>query len=253
MIKKLYFQNSKGRKLCGILSNQTEDRNKLIVILVHGFTSNKNSKSWTKLVEVLDKNNISSFRFDIYGHGESKGKIEDLTITEAIDNVIQAINFLKNNRYLKIGLVGSSFGGCASIIAASKTKDLLFLGLKSPVSSYEERAKKLLTKKEIKEWKKKGYRILGNYGVPIKMKYSYYEDFKNNDGYKVASKITIPTLIVHGNTDESVPIKQSIKLSKLIPSCQLKIVVGANHRYTNPTHFEKMINLISKFIINYRI
>jgi hypothetical protein len=58
--------------------------------------------------------------------------------------------------YEKVGLVGSSFGGLASLIAASKTNDIYILVLKSPVSDYMELHKWRNT--PINEWKQKGYR-----------------------------------------------------------------------------------------------
>ena len=218
MGQKLFFKNSKGDKLCGVLSNPSGDKSKPIIILVHGFHSSKNTKSFFQIRELLEKKNISTFRFDIYGHGESEGLFENITISEAVDDILQVIEFLKNQGYKRIGLLGSSFGGNASIIVATKTNDLFVLALKSPVSNYLERTHKLLSKQEIKEWKEKGYRMIEDDGEKYKVNYDYYDDFKNNDGYKVAPKITVPTLIIHGDADESVPVEQSIKISKLIPA-----------------------------------
>lgn len=53
-----------------------------------------------------------------------------------MDDILQAVEFIKQSGHQKIGLVGSSFGGMASIMAASKTPDLSVLALKSPVSDY---------------------------------------------------------------------------------------------------------------------
>ena len=77
----------------------------------------------------------------------------------------------------------------------------------------------------------------------------FYQDFKNNDGYKAAPKIKIPTLTVHGDEDETVPYKQSVKISKLIPNCKLHTIKGGNHRYENPKHKEEMWQAIVNFIV----
>ena len=81
------------------------------------------------------------------------------------------------------------------------------------------------------------------------MKHTFFDDIKNNNGYEAAKKITIPTIIVHGDTDELVPIEQSRKTAKLIDNCRLEIIKGADHGYTKPEHFEKMIELISGFVV----
>jgi len=135
-------------------------------------------------------------------------------------------------------------------MAASKTHDLFMLVLKSPVSDYEKVTIK--TDEELKGWKEKGHTYYeSGKGEKLKLNYTFFEDFKNNDAYKAAKKIRIPTLIVHGDKDETVPLEQSKKTSGLIENCKLEIIEGSDHRYTNPEHFEKMIKLVSEFIINH--
>ncbi|MAH42743.1 alpha/beta hydrolase, partial [archaeon] len=73
MKKKLTFQNSKGDKLVGILS---DSGSKTIVIMCHGFTSSKESGTYINLEKMLNEKGIATFRFDFYGHGESDGKFE---------------------------------------------------------------------------------------------------------------------------------------------------------------------------------
>ncbi len=176
MEQKVYFQNSKGSKLCEILSILNNDKTKPIVILVHGFSSNKNTKNFILLRHLLENKGISTFRFDIYGHGESEGKLENITISEGVDDVFQSINYLKQQGYNKIGLVGSSFGGISSLIASAKTNDLFVLALKSPVSNYEEFYKKATTFEEIKDWQKKGYTYRKDDGNGLKINYSFYKE-----------------------------------------------------------------------------
>lgn len=250
MEEKLYFQNSKGNKLCGLLENSSKDVSKPIIILVHGFSSNKNTSNFVKLKDILDQKGIATFRFDIFGHGESEGKFEDITITEAVDDILQAIKFLQSKGFIKIGLLGSSFGGISSIIAASKTNDLFMLALKSPVSDYWEVEKGRFSQKDLEEWKEKSYRDYEDDGKMLKLGYTFIDDFKNNDAYKAAAKINIPTLIVHGDADDTVPVTQSIKTSKLIPNCKLILVKGANHRYTESNHAEQMLKAFEEFIVS---
>lgn len=250
MEKKKYFQNSNGIKLCGILSKPDKNKTNFIVIFVHGFASNKNTTNFVKLVKILSKHKIPSLRFDLFGHGESGGKIEEITVSEAVDDVLSAIKSAKKLGFKDIGLVGSSFGGLASIIASSLSKEVEFLVLKSPVVNLLE--KEILTKseKEINDWIRKGFRhYYTNEGEKLKINFSFFEDAKKYNGYKLAKKIKIPVLVVHGDKDETVPVSQSIKFSKLAPNSQLVLIKNADHRYTNKIHARKMIESISKFII----
>jgi len=247
MIKKIFFNNSKGNKLCGILSNPASNNSTPIIILCHGLISSKDGSTNTQLETMLNKHTISTFRFDFMGRGESEGRFEETTISEAVDSILKAIEVLKNLGYSRIGLVGNSFGGSASIMAASKTKDLFLLVLRSPIPNYKERDTLQKSSKQLHDWKEKGIISYGN--SEYKIKYTFFEDFDHNNGYKVAKQVSIPTLIVHGDKDESAPIEQSKKISKLFPNCKLKIIRDADHRYSKPEQFQKVLDLISSFII----
>jgi len=251
MKEKVYFKNSKGDKLCGILSNPTDDVSKPIIILCHGLSSNKDTSTYMKLENVLNKKNISTFRFDFYAHGESEGKFEEITVSEGVDDVLKATAFLKNKEYSKIGLIASSYGGAASIMAASKTNDLFVLCLIAPASDYEEVRTLKYGKEGIKKWKEKGYIYYEKKdGRKLKCNYSFFEDIKDNKAYDVADKIKIPTMIVHGDNDPTVPIEQSKKICRLIKNCKLEIIKGAGHSFKyEPENQEKIIRLISDFII----
>lgn len=249
MEEKIFFANSKGNKLSAILTNPSNSKDKPIIIVAHGFSSTKEGTS-ADLAKRLQKHFISSFRFDFYGHGESEGKFEEVTISEAVDNILHAIEYLQLQGYKKIGLIGSSFGGIASIMTASQTNNLYVLALRSPVSNYYLKETETKTKEELQKWKSLGYRVYttGD-GRKLSLNYSFFEDFKNNDGFIAAKKIKVPTLIVHGDHDETVPIKQSIETAKIINNCKLEIIKGADHRYSDPSHKEKALQTIIDFIV----
>lgn len=250
MEEKVFFTSSQGASICGILSNPTSSEEKPVIVLCHGFGTGKNGRTYVRLQEALNDHEISTFRFDFFGHGESEGDLEDISISEAVDDILNSISFLKERGHSRIGLFGSSFGGISSIITASVSDDLFVLALKSPVSNYEELESERVGEEGIKRWRDKGYfRVEIFDGRELMLKYSFFEDFKNNDGFKAANKIKIPTLIVHGDKDESVPIEQSKKTASLIEKCRLEIIEGADHRYSKPEHFERMLDLISEFIV----
>ncbi len=252
MQEKVYFKDSKGINLCAILSNPTYKKDKPIIIFCHGFRTSKDSFTNIRLEEILNKHSISTFRLDFFGHGESEGKFEDITISEAVDDILSSIKYLKHMGYSRFGLLGSSFGGIASIMAASRTDELYVLALKSPVSNYEEKEYSTKSREELEVWKNNGYKhYMSGDGKRLRLNYTFFDDSKNNNGYIAAKKIKIPTLIVHGDKDESVPIGQSRKIAKIIQNCKLEIIDGADHTYSKPQDFERMLGLLSKFIIGH--
>lgn len=241
------LQKFQRDRLCGMLNALDKQR---VVVLCHGFSTSKNSTSYSAISKALNDKGISTFRFDFYGHGESEGRFEDITTTEAVDDALCAIKFMKERGYTKIGLLGGSFGGLTALIAASRSEDIEALALKSPVSNYMEKYLAPDFEEELQDWRNKGYRNYRKHsGEELKLSFGFFEDQQKNDGYIAAKKIGIPTLIVHGDMDEIVPVQQSIKTSGIIKKCRLEIIKGADHRYTNPEHFDRMAGLLADFLV----
>jgi uncharacterized protein len=248
MQEKVTFTNSKGNKLVGILSNPKESTDVPIMIMAHGFSSNKEGHTRETLEQRYNEIGVATFRFDFFGHGESDGDFGDITVTEGMDDILEAITFIKSLGYKKIGLWGCSYGGITSILAAGHSKDLFILVLKCPVSDYMG---KLLaeSKEEQEEWKKKGWKPYTNSeGKTDKLKYTFFTDQNNENAYNVAKNINIPTLIVHGDADKVVPLEQSKKLASIIPRSKLIIVPGAGHRFLHMDHFHQSIDEFIKFV-----
>lgn len=250
MEEKLFFKNSKGDKICAIVSTPSGDKNLPMVILCHGLATSKNSGTYVGITKLLNEENISTFRLDFYGHGESEGNFEDITVSEATDDILNAIAFLKSEGYQKIGLMGGSFGGIACILAAAQTAGLLVLALKSPVIDYLGKFLEQKTKEELETWKKQGYIFKKRWdGRKLKLNYSLFEDVEKIDGYGAVKKIKIPTIIVHGDRDESIPIEQSQKTAELMENCKLVVMPGADHSYSNPDDKAKVLRILAEFII----
>ncbi len=200
---------------------------------------------------MLNKKGFSTFRFDFFGHGESAGEFKEITLSEAVDDVQSAIRFVKDFGYERIGLMGSSFGGFASILAAGQSDDLFVLALKSPVSDYLGLLIARDQNIDIEAWKKEGSIFIeAKDEKDLMLDYSFYADAEKINAYAFAKKINVPTLIVHGDQDKTVPLAQSRKATDLIPDCRLEIIEGADHTYSEPPHFEKMLDLISDFIMS---
>lgn len=248
MQEKVFYKNSTGQKMCGVISNNTDSTEKPIVIVSHGFTSSKDTKSWGDLVEKLNNQDVATFRLDLFAHGESEGKLEDVTVSKAVDGILKAIELVKNRGYQKIGLLGSSFGGISSIMAASKFPEVIFLALRCPVCDYKEELIKSLGLEKIKEWKEKGIAEIEDAGQLHKLKYSLYEDIQNNEPYKVAEKINCPVFIVHGDHDTCVPITQSRKFIKLVKNGKLHEIAGADHWFPEGPQRNEMVEKMYEFI-----
>jgi len=220
MDEKIYFNNNNGDKLSAILSVPEDNSTKSIAILCHGLNSGKDSKTYSALNNILLNNNIATFRFDFYAHGESEGKIEDRSLEEFVEDVLKAIEYVKDKGYNNIGICGTSFGGVASVVAASKNNNIKTLVLKST-----------------------------GMGQTSRKMSNYIKHFESKSWIKAGEKINIPTLILHGTHDTDVEIELAEELHKAIKTSKLNIYNEADHRFTKQEDFDKSIKEISEFII----
>ncbi len=217
--------------------NEVNDSDRL-VILTHGFKSSKASRTCTALSEKLNKFGIPTLSFDLYGHGESEGDIEHLTISKAVDNAIAVYDFAKSSGYKRIGFSCSSFSGMVGLILASK-RDVRALSLKCPVFDYRKLWDSRIGKKGLEQWEKDNFIEI----FKTRVSFAAYKDAKRYDMRKIAKSITVPTIVIHGDRDVTVPLAQAEELISLLSGEKKFIKVhGADHFFLLPEHFEKMIS-----------
>lgn len=203
------------------------------LILTHGLGGSKKSTT----AKALAKNSsISTLRMSMWGHGNTHGDTENITVSKAIESVQVMITFLKNQGYKEIYYYGSSFGGLVGYYIARQNQ-IKKAFLKCPLAS----SKELISEEQAKLWKKQG--ILPISG--INLRYTYFEDAKKHEAYTIAPHINTPIYIVHGDEDKTVPLKQSKKMLGLLPQAKLDIINGADHRFSEDKHYEEMIQKLT--------
>lgn len=241
---KLFLESEYGKVCCSY--NSVEDSNS-VVILGHGYASSKESRTNKALEERLNLSKISTISYDVYGHGESKGKLEDLTITKAVNSLLAAYQFAKNKDYKNIGLSGSSFTGIVSLIASTKAR-FSVLALKCPVFDSKKLWDSRLSADEIEQWKTDGHIVR----FKNKMSFELYKDASQYDMNKVAASISIPTLVVHGDSDNTVPLSQAKELvDNLSGEKKLIIIKEADHFFKNQENFEEMVDHITEWFVSH--
>lgn len=202
---------------------------------------------------MLIDHDIATFRFDFFGQAESEGPFDQITITLAVEQVIAAIDLMQQKGFRHIGLMGSSFGGLVSILAASQRADLTCLALKCPVVDFAEELRLEFGEEGMAQWKTTDT-IPNIMGGPDRMKlqYAFYEDCLRQIAYDPARSITAPTVIVQGDKDEHVPLHQSQRLYEALRvKKHLELVPGADHQFTKSEDFNRMTKMIADWLISY--
>jgi len=255
MESKVTFKNSLGLHLAGILSIPSRNKGLPVVISCHGFGSGKNSRTNKLLTEQLDNLGIVSFRFDFMGHYDSQGQIKDVTISQGVDDLKSAFQYLEPIEQLdmsRVGLFATSYGGNVALWFCADHNKVKAIALKAPIADYASVRRVQLGDEGIAKWKKQGFIFVEGGDGMIKTNYSFYEDASSRDTYQVAKSLKTHCLIVHGDRDENVPILQSIKLIEALGGFgHLEIMENAEHNFNQPGQLERVITVSVDFLKTY--
>ena len=104
-----------------------------LVIIMHGFTANKEGELLKYLADDLEKYGIASLRFDFNGHGQSEGRFQDMTVPNEIEDAKCVYAYASRLPEVKnISLAGHSQGGVvasmtAGILGTEKVKSIALM------------------------------------------------------------------------------------------------------------------------------
>jgi len=226
MMKKVFIDN-RGNKIAGVL-HLPKDKTDKIVVMAHGFVSDKDRPRYIGIAQLLAENGFAALRFDFGGCGESYKS--GITVRGWVEDLTSAINFVKEEGYSKIGLIGYSLGALISLeVYNSIIKSILLF---APVTKGADRLQTILDEDKVSraDFEKQGYVIKTRRGREFKIEKEYFEERKAVNQKELLSRVKCPVLIVHGSEDDSVPLSHSEKaMNYLSSNSELKIIQGADH------------------------
>jgi dipeptidyl aminopeptidase/acylaminoacyl peptidase len=200
---------SEGQKVVGDLYIPSEETLSSI-ILTPGFSGWKSAPHNIHLARKLCERGFMVFTFGFRGFGESEGKPEDITITRHVKDLKKAVDYVKNQKYMKvnkIGILSRSYSGLVSIILAAKDKRInalvTFASISNPI--FDDKMRKSLEEKGFYQ-----------YSSFVRLTKKFLNDSRKyrNSSINFIKKVSIPWLIIHGDKDDVVDISVANKLYK---------------------------------------
>jgi pimeloyl-ACP methyl ester carboxylesterase len=238
------------------------------------------NNSLKMLAEALAKNGIASLRFDKRGIGESKaaaGSESTLVFENYTEDVKSWINLLKQDkRFSKLIIIGHSEGSLIGMIAGAKADK--FISIAGSGESADKLLKTQIASKSNKQIEDLTFPIIdslknGNTVKKIDPMLNslfrpsiqpYLISWFRYDPQTEIKKLNVPILILQGNNDLQVTVKDAENLSQANKNSELVIIDKMNHimkiidgdqqanfaNYSDETFpiSEEMINKIVSFI-----
>jgi pimeloyl-ACP methyl ester carboxylesterase len=242
---------------------------KPVIIFCHGYKGFKDWGAWN-LMAIAFAN--AGFFFVKFNFSHNGGTIEqpidfpDLeafgnnNYTKELDDLETVIDWISNSTHFskevdtnKLSLIGHSRAGGIVSIKAEEDKRVSKVITLAGVCDYKKRT---ATTSELKQWKIDGVKYVLNGRTKQKMPhyYQFFEDFNTNEIRltikRAVENLTVPMLIIHGDSDTSVFINEAERLHQWKPDSQLEIIEGANHVFntSHPWTAKKLSNELEKVV-----
>jgi pimeloyl-ACP methyl ester carboxylesterase len=237
------------------------------VVICHGFKGFAHWAFFPYLARTIAEYGMRAVTFDFSGSGigadrENFTALEEFTtntFSQELTDLDEVIAESRRRGWIdrEFGLFGHSRGGGVAILHASVDRDVKALVTWAAIAStsrWDEDA--------VREWRARGYTDIENSRTRQTMRLgtAVLDDVEANGKTKLdvaaaARRISVPWLVVHGDADETVPVKEAEQLSDLSSGFStLWTVEGAGHTFgaTHPvSHPPPLLALVTRGTVQF--
>ena len=246
--EKIIFNNTRGDRLSGVLHHPHSALGNGAVILCHGMDSDKNSDKLIFLGRTLAAIGVLALRFDFAFVGESSGCFQDITCSGEMDDLRAAYALMQNYRPGKTAVFGSSLGGTVAVLFAASQPDVAALVTLAAPFHPENFPRRLLSESQIVAWRDRGFTTYNGRRLNV----SLLEDLERLDLAQAARAVACPTLVLHGDADEVVPVEEASELHACLGGKKsLSILPGGDHRLSDPALMDRALERSLDWLLTY--
>lgn len=237
IVKKVFIKSDKETLKGTLFYPKTIQEQNPALIFLHGWKSSE--KGYLPRAQSLSKLGFICLTISYRGHGESDGNIEEYSRHDHLNDVTNAYDFLKYQKYVdceRIGAIGKSIGGYFACLLVLKRK-LRWLVLSAP-ALYPD----INFNKSTAELVRKDPSIYRQYN----------ETIQNNMALQGINKFQGKLFIIQNGNDLDVPEKTIINYRNCIPKNKkydFSILKGADHNLTSDSSKKTYIRLLIKWFI----
>ncbi|MAO32751.1 MAG: alpha/beta hydrolase [Crocinitomicaceae bacterium] len=249
-----------------------ENYNDEMILFIHGYMGFKDWGCWNLVSEYFCNNGYGFCKFNLSHNGGTIKEAHDFPDKTAfaqnrysyeVEDVKYVIDWIysKKIKHKKIHLMGHSRGGAIAILAG-QNKIINSIICCASICDIESR---FPNGEAFETWKKRRTRFITNGRTKDKLEHYFtqYEDFKENEAAlnikKACIRLNKPVLLIHGENDESVSIKEGESLAEWL-NCKLQVIestkhtFGAQHPWDHkemPTALKSACEIINTFLTNH--
>jgi len=201
------------------------------VLFVHGFASTRNREKAVFMGETLSDLGMTFVSPDLQGHGDSGGRFEEISVGRSVDDLARVARLPAFASAPRRALAGSSFGGVVTAWTAVEHPGMCErLILLAPAFGFVDRYLATLPAPVVEAWRGGVLLPVKTDTFDVRLANDLLLDWERRDLADLARRLTIPTLILHGENDDSVPLHASEEFAAMCgKKVELHVIAGGLH------------------------
>jgi pimeloyl-ACP methyl ester carboxylesterase len=211
-------------------------RSSRLWFFVHGLNSNRRGDKALYFARQVARQGEAFASLDFTGHGDSEGKLVDLSLTRNLSDLDRALRHVREEAgpFSSIFLVGSSMGGLTALWYSALHPGRVNANLLvAPAFELAGRLLLSIGRKKAQRWREEGKTHLVTDYAEFDLGYGFVEDEARYPIATLMRKLKTPTLILHGTQDETVPYRLSRNFAQKVQLAKLTLIAGGDHRLTD--------------------
>lgn len=217
------------------------------VVMLHGFAGHRMEAGglFVQIGRALAQHDVAAIAFDFLHCGDSDGSSEQMLVTGQIADATRVTEWVQGQPFVdrsRLGLLGFSLGGLVAACLMPRTDAYRALALLAPTT-----VRNMCRFSGERETCPDGRPNVGAFELHPQ----FFTDLQSLDPLAGLARRPVPTLLVHGTGDDTVPPEESTQYGETIErhggSVQRVMIEDADHGFAKPRWREPLLNATSEF------
>lgn len=204
--QRISFTGSKGEKLAARL-DLPAGQVRAYALFAHCFTCSKDIFAASRVASELSKRGIAVLRFDFTGLGQSDGDFGNTDFSSNVGDILQAVDYLRQNYEAPRVLVGHSLGGAAVLAAAGSISELKAVATIGAPAHADHVIHNFAA--DVSEIEASGEADVSLAGRTFKIRKSFLDDLRGQNLLDRVAKMRKALLVLHAPLDDTVSIENA--------------------------------------------
>ncbi len=239
----VHFDNDHGEKLTGTL-HLPDAPTGCGIVFGHCFTCSRHTTILRRICSDLILEGFMALRFDFSGNGQSEGEFAKSTYSKQISEMKTAAALLAREGAVWIGLAGHSMGAAIALLTAAQLDIVkavcVLAGRLSGLN-----AAHFLNPDQRQQLQSAGSVSFSSRGRSLELSNRFFADAGQYDLPQAVAALKSPLLVVHGDHDEIIPVREAHQAHALNPAgTTLAVIADADHMFSNTQHRRQISKLV---------